>query len=222
MDVRRWSTTVVVGAMMLGLLGCGGSGLQVASRGTDSAGSASVAGSAGDLGKALRSATRAANESATRAARRREAFAAFGKPASRTEYVAIVNELHRYYGLLAEARFGPACSLLSRSARTEIAKAAGNSSDARERGCAKRLSKIFAMTIPARHGRPEFRVVSVREVRLKGGGGYVVFTTIAIPSEGQVLSVVQEGGRWRVASPIASPLAYLSASAPSIVSGKDG
>ena len=207
MGVRRRSTALAVGVMALGLLSCGGSGRQVESRGTDSAGRVSVAGSAGNLEEALRSATRAARESASRGARRREAFATFGEPANHTEYAVIVGELHKYYSLLADARFERACSLLSRSARTGIAKAAGNSGAASERGCAKRLAEIFAMTVPVRHGRPEFRVVSVKEVRVKGSVGYVVFTTIAIPVEGQALSVVREGGRWRVTSPIAVPLA---------------
>ncbi len=208
MDVRRRSTAVLaVGVVTLGLLGCGGSGRQVASRGAGRAVSTSVAGRARDLEEALRSATRAARESARRAARRQEAYATFGEPASRIEYTMIVRELRTYYGLLADERFGRACSLLSRSALVGIAKAADNSSDASERGCAKRLAQIFAMTVPVRHGRPEFRVVSVKEVRVKRSGGYVVFTTIAIPVEGQALSVVREGGRWRVTSPIAVPLA---------------
>jgi len=193
--------------MALGLLSCGGSGRQVESRGTDNARSVSVTGSAGDLEEALRSATRAARESASRGARRREAFATFGEPANHTEYAVIVGELYKYYSLLADARFERACSLLSRSARTGIAKTADNSGAVSERGCAKRLAEIFAMTVPVRHGRPEFRVASVKEVRVKRSVGYVVFTTVAIPVEGQALSVVREGGRWRVTSPIAVPLA---------------
>jgi hypothetical protein len=207
MDVRRRSTAVLaVGVVTLGLLGCGGSSRQAASRGADRARSTSVAGH-GDLEEALRSATRAVQESTRHAARRQEAYATFGEPASRTEYTMIVSELRMYYGLLADERFERACSLLSRGALVEIAKVAGNSGDASERGCAKRLAQIFAMTVPVRHGRPEFRVVSAKEVRVKGSEGYVVFTTIAIPVEGQALSVVREGGRWRVASPIAVPLA---------------
>lgn len=223
MSVRRRSTALLVGVMMLGLLGCGGSGRQVASRGTNSVGSVSIGVSAGNVEEALRSATRAARESASRVARRREAFATFGEPASRTEYAVIVGELYKYYSLLAGARFERACSLLSRSARAGIAKAAGNSGDASERGCAKRLAEIFAMTVPVRHGRPEFRVVNAEEVRLKGSEGYVVFTTIATPTEGLALSVVREDGRWRVASPIALSLADASPSpspsAPSAVAG---
>ncbi len=218
MDVRRRSTaTLAVGIIMVGALGCGRSGRQEASRGAQSAGGTAVAGSAEDVQETLRSATRVAEESATRAARRRAAFATFGAPASRAEYVFIVSELRRYYGLLAYSRFERACSLLSTNARTGIGKAAGNSGDSSEHSCAKRLAGIFAMTVPVRHGRPEFKVVSVKEVRLKGNDGYVVFTTIATPVEGLALSLVREGGRWRVASPIALPLADASPSAPGAV-----
>jgi hypothetical protein len=218
MDVRREGiAALVVGVVALGLLSCGDSGRQQASQGAKSVGTTAVAASADDLKEALRAATRAARESATRAARRREAFATFGEPADRAEYASIVGELREYYGLLANARFERACSLLSRSARTGIAKFAGNSGDASQRGCARRLTAIFARTVPVRAGRPEFRVVSAKEVRLKGNEGYVVFTTTAIPAEGLALSVVREGGHWRVASPIALPLADASSTAPDVV-----
>lgn len=212
-DVRWWNAAALaVGVVTLGLFGCGSSGRQMASRGTDSAGDASVASGAGKMEEALRSARRAAKESEARAARRRKAFATFGEPASRAVHVVLVGELHKYYGLLADAQFGRACELLSKGARARIAKAAGNSGKVGEHECADRFAKMFAMTAPVRHGRPEFRVVNTKEVRLKGSEGYVVFTALATPTEELALSVVREGGRWRVASPIALLLADASPS----------
>ena len=53
----------------------------------------------------------------------------------------------------------------------------------------------------------------MKEVRLKGNNGYVVFTRVAMSAEQQALSVMREGGRWRLVSAIALPITYASPAA---------
>ena len=124
----------------------------------------------------------------------RLAFWTFGESASRVERAAIIGELHSYYGALAEGDFERGCSLLSRKARAGVTNTLGGDSSAIEHRCGKRLGEVLARTIGERNEHSRFRVAGVKEVRLKGGEGYVVFTTDARPTAREVLSVMREGG----------------------------
>jgi hypothetical protein len=206
MGVRQQRTAVAaVGACMLGLLGCGGSSRHATTRG--------VAGATSALETHSRLSVGHGPEFATRLAGQEAAFATFGEQASPTERAAIVSELRRYYGALVEARFERGCLLLSRNTRTKVAKRPGEDGDASEHSCGKRLAEVFAATVGERKEHSQFTVVSAKEVRLKGSGGYVVFTTVATPVEGQALSLVRESGRWEVTSPIAAPIMYVAPAA---------
>jgi hypothetical protein len=183
----------VVGASMMGLLGCGGSGQQATAK------------------RAIR--TPSAPEFAVVEAQHEAAFATFGERAGHIERAAIIGELHSYYGALAEGHFERGCSLLSRDARTAVAKMRSGDSNAIEHSCGKRLGEVLATTIGEHSERSEFKVVSAKEVRLKGDEGYVVFTTAATAVEQHALSVMQEGGIWHVISPIALPIIYATPAA---------
>jgi hypothetical protein len=172
----------------MGLLGCGDTGNQ-----------ATISGSRR---------TTHAPELAIREAQRAAAFAAFGEGASTSERAAISGVLYSYYSAISEGHFERGCSLLSRNARAAVARTRGGHGNANERSCAKRLGEILAKTIGERNERSQFTVVGAKEVRLKRGEGYVVFTTAATGLEQHALSVIREGGNWRVTSPIALPIIY--------------
>jgi hypothetical protein len=173
---------------MMGLLGCGGSGRQATTKRAIS--------------------TPSAPEFAVVEAQHEAAFAAFGESASRVERAAIISELHSYYGALAEGDFERGCSLLSRKARAGVTNTRGGDSSAIEHSCGKRLGEVLARTIGEHNERSRFTVASVKEVRLKGGEGYVVFTTDATPAAREALSVMREGGSWHFVSPIALPILF--------------
>lgn len=178
---------------MMGLLGCGGSGRQATTKRAIS--------------------TPSAPEFAVVEAQHEAAFATFGESASRVERAAIISELHSYYGALAEGDFERGCSLLSRKARAGVTNTRGGDSSAIEHSCGKRLGEVLARTIGEHNERSQFTVASVKEVRLKGGEGYVVFTTTATSTEQHALSVMREGGSWHVISPIALPILYATPTA---------
>jgi hypothetical protein len=183
----RVAMFAAVGASVLALLGCGGSGRQATTK------------------HAIN--TVGGPEFAVVEAQHEEAFARFGESASRIERAAIISELHSYYGALAEGHFERGCSLLSRKARA-AANARGGGSSTVEHSCGKRLGEVLARTIGERSERSQFTVASVKEVRLKGDEGYVVFTTTATPAAQEALSVMREGGNWRLASAIALPILF--------------
>lgn len=190
---HRVTAVATVGAGVLGLLGCGGSGEQVTANRAIS--------------------TPRAPEFAVVEAQHKAAFATFGESASRVERAAIIGELHSYYGALAEGHFERGCSLLSRKARAQVTNTRGGDSSAIEHRCGKRLGEVLAKTIGERNERSQFTVASAKEVRLKGGEGYVVFTTAATSAEQHALSVLREGGSWHVISPIALPILYATPTA---------
>jgi hypothetical protein len=190
---RRVAAVATVGASVVGFLGCGGSGQQATTKRVIS--------------------TPHAPEFAVVEAQHKAAFATFGKSAGRIERAAIISELHSYYGALAEGHFERGCSLLSRKARAQVANTHGGDSSAIEHSCGKRLGEVLARTIGERNERSQFTVASAKEVRLKGGEGYVVFTTTATSTEQHALSVMREGGGWHVISPIALPLLYATPAA---------
>jgi hypothetical protein len=189
----RVAMFAAVGASIMGLLGCGGSGRQATTKPAIS--------------------TTSAPEFAVVEAQHEAAFAKFGESPSRVERAAIIGELHSYYGALAEGHFERGCSLLSRKARAQVANTRGGDSSAIEHSCGQRLGEVLARTIGERSERSEFTVASAKEVRLKGGEGYVVFTTAATSAEQHALSVVREGGTWHVISPIALPILYATPTA---------
>jgi hypothetical protein len=184
----RVAVFAAVGAGVLGLLGCVGSGQQATTKRGVS--------------------TPSAPEFAVVEARHEAAFATFGERASRIERAAIIGELQSYYGALAEGHFERGCSLLSQKVRARIANTRGGDSNAIEHNCGKRLGEVLARTIGERNERSRFTVASAKEVRLKGGEGYVVFTTVATPRGQEALSVVREGGSWRLTSAIALPVLF--------------
>jgi hypothetical protein len=190
---HRVAEAVAVGASVLGLLGCGGSGQQATTKPAIS--------------------TPSAPEFAVREAQHEAAFATFGESASHIERAAIISEVHSYYGALADGHFERGCSLLSRQAQARVASTRGGGSNAIEHSCGKRLGEILARTIGERNERSQFTVASVKEVRLRGDKGYVVFTTVAMSAEQQALSVMREGGSWRLASAIALAITYATPAA---------
>jgi hypothetical protein len=190
----RFAVFAAVGAGVLGLLGCGSSGRRQA------------------MTKRAIS-TPSAPEFAVVEAQHEAAFATFGERASHIESTAIIAELHSYYSALAEGHFERGCSLLSRKARAQVANMPGEDSGAIEHSCGKRLGEVLARTIGERNERSQFTVASAKEVRLKGGEGYVVFTTAATSAEQHALSVIREGGSWHVISTIALPILYATPTA---------
>jgi hypothetical protein len=185
---HRVAAVAAVGAGVLGLLGCGGSGQQGTSK------------------RAL--STPRAPDFAVVEARHEAAFAAFGQSASRVERAAIIRELQSYYGALAEGDFERGCLLLSRKARAGVTNGRGGDSRAIAHSCGKRLGEVLARTIGERNMRSRFTVASVKEVRLKGGAGYVVFTTDATPAAPEALSVMLERRSWRFVSSVALPILF--------------
>lgn len=184
----RVAVFAAVGAGVLGSLGCGGSGRQATTKRAIS--------------------TPSAPEFAVVEARHEAAFATFGESASRVERAAIISELHSYYSALAEGDFERGCSLLSRKARAGVTNTSGRDSSAIERRCGKRLGEVLARTIGERNERSRFTVAGVKEVRLKGGEGYIVFTADATPTAREALSVIREGESWYFASPVALPILF--------------
>jgi hypothetical protein len=152
----------VVGASMLGL-GCGGSGRQVTTK--------PAVGTVGDP-----------NFAGGEAAQDRAAFAAFGESAGHVEHAAIIRVLHNYYGAVADGNFEGGCLLLSEKDRAKIANMRSANSGAIEHSCGKRLGEVLTKTSAKGNKRPQFTVASVKEVRLAGDEGYVVFTTVAMPA----------------------------------------
>lgn len=183
----------VVGAVMWGL-GCGGSGRQATT-------------------KPAISTVGAPNFALGAAAKHGAAFAAFGESAGHVARAAIIRELHNYYGAIAEGHFERGCSLLTQKDRARIANTGSMDSSVIEHSCGKRLGEVLTKTSARGNGRTQFTVASVKEVRLVGDEGYVVFTTVARPAVQEALGVMREGGSWRIAVGIALPISYMTPAA---------
>jgi hypothetical protein len=147
------------------------------------------------------------------AAKHRAAFATFGESAGRAERAAIVRELHNYYGAVAEGHFEHGCSLLSQKDRARVANTQSMDGGSIEHRCGGRLGEVLTRTSAKGSERLQFTVASVKEVRLKGNEGYVVFTTVARPATQEALSVIREGGSWRIAVGIALPISFTTPAA---------
>jgi hypothetical protein len=190
---HRVAAVAAAGACFLGLFSCGGSGRQVTIERTIN--------------------TVSNPEFAAVEARHEAAFAKFGESANRVERAAIIGALHSYYSALAEGQFERGCLLLSRKASARVANTRSGDSGEIEQSCGKRLGEVLARTLGERNERSQFAVASAKDVRLKGNEGYVVFTSVATPGVQEVLSVMREGGSWRLTSAVALPVQYATPSA---------
>lgn len=183
----------VVGVSMWGL-GCGGSGRQA-------------------MTKSAISTVGAPNFAVGAAAQHRAAFGTFGESAGHVERAAIIRELHNYYGAVAEGHFERGCSLLSQKDRAKVADTRSADSSVIDHSCGKRLGEVLTKTSARGDERSQFTVASVKEIRLAGDEGYVVFTTAARPAVQEALGVMREDGSWRITVGIALPISFTTPAA---------
>jgi len=124
------------------------------------------------------------------------AIETFGRPADASNAAAIASVVRSYLAALAAHEGARACAVISSSVQSVIAREVARPGPLRGKTCAAAVSVTFKRLTEPASGL--FKVLSVREVRVRGADGYALIRTKATPSEDSVIPVQRKNGVWKI------------------------
>jgi hypothetical protein len=214
---RMWFTAIVCVASLYGFAGCGTlgrDGVAASTTQTDQSSSGESKGRQTAKGGACASGcppTSAFSGGEESTARENEArFRHIGHAANRSQRAIMTAVLRGYLMTARAGKYERACNTVSPEALNKLQQNISSVRSSSIKTCARFLSREFGSVGTDRIRVAELTIRSVVQVRANGGIGYILFTTLARPSEKQVVSMQYIGGRWMLAAPRPYPVAYSS------------
>ncbi len=142
------------------------------------------------------------------AQRNKAQFEKFGRAANRTQRVAMLLGLHRYFIAIGRGQYDLACERLATGSASEFQRYP----DMRirdDKACTEVLERIFGAGQGKKTGMAVLRMTRIGTARVDGGRGYVLLGVSGRPGE-QVMSMAYTHDRWLPAAPQPYSLAYAS------------
>ncbi len=141
--------------------------------------------------------------------RNKAQFESFGQAADRTQRVAIILELHRYFTAIRNGEYRLACKRLSSESTSEFQRYGDAQMRNNGKACPELLARIFGSSHGEKSEIEKLSITNIGAIRLDHGHGYVLLRVSEHPEE-QVMSIVYFYGRWLLATPQPYSLSYAS------------